>query len=50
MLISPDAIKAGWTLRNTVSRDGNDGYVKALQLLRATKKNSEFTDFINKQN
>ncbi|MBQ3123864.1 MAG: transcription termination factor Rho [Clostridia bacterium] len=50
MLISPDAVKAGWTLRRTISRDGNEGYVKALQLLRATDKNSEFVDFINKQN
>lgn len=50
MLISPDVVKASWTLRRTISRDGNDGYVKALQLLRATDTNCEFVDLINKQN
>ena len=50
MLISPDTVKASWKLRRMVSGDGQDGYVKALQLLRATDKNSEFTDLINKQN
>lgn len=49
MLISPDTVKASWKLRRMVSGDGQDGYVKALQLLRATDKNSEFTDLINKQ-
>lgn len=50
MLISPDAVKASWTLRRNISRDGNDGYVKVLQLLRATNSNREFTELINKQN
>lgn len=50
MLISPDAVRASWTLRRTISKDGNDGYVKALQLLRATDKNREFIELINKQN
>ncbi len=50
MLISPDAVKASWTLRRNISRDGNDGYVKVLQLLRATDSNREFTELINKQN
>ena len=50
MLISEDAVRASWTLRRTISRDGNDGYVKLLQLLRATDTNKEFTELINKQN
>ena len=50
MLISPDEVKASWTLRRTISKDGNDGYVKTLQLLRATDTNSEFVELINKQN
>ncbi len=50
MLIAPDAVKASWTLRKNISRDGNDGYVKVLQLLRATDSNREFTELINKQN
>ena len=50
MLISPDTVKASWKLRRMVSGDGQDGYQKVLQLLRATDKNSEFTDLINKQN
>ncbi len=50
MLISSDEIKASWKLRRMVSSDGQDGYVKALQLLRATDKNSEFVGLINKQN
>lgn len=50
MLISPDTVKASWKLRRMVSGDGQDGYVKALQLLRATDKNSEFTELINRQN
>lgn len=50
ILISPDAVKASWTLRRNISRDGNDGYVKVLQLLRATDSNREFTELINKQN
>ena len=49
MLISPDTVKASWKLRRMVSGEGQDGYVKALQLLRATDKNSEFTNLINKQ-
>ena len=49
MLISPDTVKASWRLRRMVSGEGQDGYVKALQLLRATDKNSEFTNLINKQ-
>ena len=49
MLISPDTVKASWKLRRMVSGDGQDGYQKALQLLRATDKNSEFTNLINKQ-
>lgn len=49
MLISPDTVKASWKLRRMVSGDGQDGYVKALQLLRATDKNSEFINLINKQ-
>ena len=49
MLISPDTVKASWKLRRMVSGDGQDGYVKALQHLRATDKNSEFTNLINKQ-
>ena len=50
MLISPDTVKASWKLRRMVSGDGQDGYQKVLQLLRATDKNSEFTNLINKQN
>ena len=50
MLISKDTTNASWALRRTISKDGNDGYVKALQLLRATEKNSEFIDLLNKQN
>ena len=49
MLISPDTVKSRWKLRRMVSGEGQDGYVKALQLLRATDKNSEFTNLINKQ-
>ncbi|MEE0410655.1 MAG: transcription termination factor Rho [Clostridia bacterium] len=49
MLISPDTVKASWKLRRMVSGDGQDGYQKVLQLLRATDKNSEFTNLINKQ-
>lgn len=49
MLISPDTVKASWKLRRMVSGEGQDGYQKVLQLLRATDKNSEFTNLINKQ-
>lgn len=50
MLISPETVKASWTIRRNISKEGNDGYIKILQLLRATEKNSEFIDLINKQN
>lgn len=50
MLISPETVKASWTIRRNISKEGNDGYIKILQLLRATEKNSEFIELINKQN
>jgi transcription termination factor Rho len=49
MLISQDAIKASWAIRRILSREGNEGYPKILQLLRATKNNREFVELINKQ-
>ena len=48
MLISKDEERASWQLRQTISRDGNDAYQKALQLMRATKCNKEFIELINK--
>lgn len=49
MLISSDAIKASWAIRRNISKDGNEGYLKVLQLLRATQSNDEFIQLINKQ-
>ena len=49
MLISQDTIKASWAIRRILSRDGNEGYPKILQLLRATKDNREFVELINRQ-
>lgn len=49
MLISQDTIKASWAIRRILSREGNEGYPKILQLLRATKNNREFVELINKQ-
>ena len=49
MLISQDTIKASWAIRRILSREGNEGYPKILQLLRATKNNYEFVELINKQ-
>ena len=49
MLISQDTIKASWAIRRILSREGNEGYPKILQLLRATKNNHEFVELINKQ-
>ena len=48
MLISQDTIKASWAIRRILSREGNEGYPKILQLLRATKNNHEFVELINK--
>lgn len=48
MLISKDEERASWQLRQTISRDGNDAYQKALQLMRTTKCNKEFIELINK--
>ena len=47
-LISAEEEKAGWTLRQMISKEGIDGYIKVLRLLRATKTNREFTELINK--
>ena len=47
-LISAEEEKAGWTLRQMISKEGIDGYIKVLRLLRATKTNREFTEQINK--
>ena len=49
MLISQDTIKASWAIRRILSREGNEGYPKILQLLRATKNNYESVELINKQ-
>ncbi len=48
MLITSDEEKAGWNLRNTISKDGYEGYQKILKLLYATKNNDEFVEYINK--
>lgn len=47
-LISKQEEKAGWTIRQMLSKEGMDGYIKVLRLLNATKTNCEFTELINK--
>ena len=47
-LISKQEEKAGWILRQMLSKEGIDGYIKVLRLLNATKTNCEFTELINK--
>ncbi len=47
-LISKEEQKAGWSLRQMISREGMEGYVKMLRLLHTTKTNREFAELINK--
>lgn len=48
MLISKEEQKTSWALRQTVTRDGNDGYIKILKTLKTTANNKEFIGAINK--
>ena len=47
-LITNEEISASWTIRKMLAKD-NDGYLKVLQLLKATSSNKEFVDLINRQ-
>ena len=47
-LISQQEEKAGWIIRQMLSKEGTDGYIKVLRLLNATKTNHDFTELINK--
>lgn len=47
LLISDREQRANWNLRKNVSRDGYDGYQKMLQLMRATKNNDEYINYLN---
>lgn len=47
-LISKEEQKTSWALRQTVTRDGNDGYIKILKTLKTTANNKEFIGAINK--
>ena len=47
-LITNEEISASWTIRKMLAKD-NDGYLKVLQLLKATSNNKEFVDLINRQ-
>ncbi len=40
--------KASWTVRRNLSREGNEGYPKILQLLKTTDNNKEFAETIVK--
>ena len=50
MLLSDDEQKANWNIRKGMSRDGQEGYIRILQLLKATKSNDDFVHYINKNN
>ena len=50
MLLTTEEQKASWNLRRQISKDGQEGYVKALQLLKATENNEDFISYINKNN
>ena len=50
MLLSDDEQKANWNIRKGLSKDGQEGYIRILQLLKATKSNDDFLHFVNKNN
>lgn len=47
-LLSQEEISASWIIRRCLERDNIDSYSKILQLLKATKNNKEFINYINK--
>ena len=49
MLLSEEEQKANWNIRKTMSKDGQEGYIRLLQLLKATKENKDFIHFVNKK-
>ena len=50
MLLSDEEQKANWNIRKGLSKDGQEGYIRILQLLKATKSNDDFLHFVNKNN
>ena len=50
MLLSEEEQKANWNIRKTMSKDGQEGYIRLLQLLKATKSNDDLVHFVNKKN
>lgn len=50
MLLSDEEQKANWNIRKGLSKDGQEGYIRLLQLLKATKSNNDFIHFVNKNN
>lgn len=50
MILSDDEQKANWNIRKGLSKDGQEGYIRILQLLKATKSNDDFLHFVNKNN
>lgn len=49
-LLTPDEQKAGWIVRRQLSREGNEGYVQLLRIMKNTWDNKEFVQCINKNN
>lgn len=48
-LLTDSELKASWAVRRTLAREGNDGYPRVLQALRATDSNTAFANEINKR-
>ena len=48
-LLTRDEERASWSIRKTINKDGYEGYIKTLKLLKSTKSNSEFVNIINKE-
>lgn len=49
-LLTPDEQKAGWIVRRQLAREGNEGYVQLLRIMKNTWDNKEFIQCINKNN
>lgn len=49
LLISKEEQRIGWNLRQTVTRDGSEGYLKILKTLKTTADNKEFIEVMNKK-
>lgn len=47
-LLSLDEHKVNWMLRRELTKNGQDQYLKIIQLLKATNSNSEFIDYFLK--